>query len=162
VASSDAVMGSADVGHAASMDTSDSTQRLALEQALTWPLPVGNLDDREAMRRHFYRIGAVLLGKERAVRIRDNPDWHSGSPPSQPAQGSRAEGQEGELWLQKSVGLVLQAALWNRPAMVSRKLGSAMSLRICDGTFSKDVWATCNSFRTVSMSIWAKRSSIVA
>ncbi|MDH7503628.1 MAG: hypothetical protein QHJ82_13070 [Verrucomicrobiota bacterium] len=42
-------------------------------------IPVGQLHDLEAMRRHFYRIGAVLLGKEHAVKIRDNPDWHPGS-----------------------------------------------------------------------------------
>lgn len=59
-------------------------------------VPVGNLDDREAMRRHFYRIGAVLLGKEQAVRIRDNPDWHSGSPASQPAPENENADQQGK------------------------------------------------------------------
>jgi hypothetical protein len=59
-------------------------------------IPVGNLDDREAMRRHFYRVGAVLLGKDQAVRIRDNPDWHSGSPGSQPATGNENAVQQGK------------------------------------------------------------------
>lgn len=44
-------------------------------------IPVGNLDDREAMRPHFYRIGAVLLGRVQALRIRANLDWHLSSPP---------------------------------------------------------------------------------
>jgi len=56
-------------------------------------IPVGNLDDREAMRRHFYRIGAVLLGKEQAVRIRDNPDWHSGQPSQASASGAATPGK---------------------------------------------------------------------
>lgn len=45
-------------------------------------IPVGQLDDGGAMARHFYRIAAVLLGKEQATRIRENPRWH----PSQRAQ----------------------------------------------------------------------------
>jgi len=56
-------------------------------------IPVGNLDDREAMRRHFYRIGAVLLGKEQAVRIRDNPNWHLNSPAGQQSQGNEDSSQ---------------------------------------------------------------------
>lgn len=38
-------------------------------------IPVGNLDDRAAMIQHFYRLGRFLLGKTRAITLRDNPDW---------------------------------------------------------------------------------------
>jgi ATP-dependent helicase YprA (DUF1998 family) len=38
-------------------------------------IPTGNLSDREAMRRCFYRIGQVLLGREQATAIRDNTTW---------------------------------------------------------------------------------------
>ena len=38
-------------------------------------IPVGQLDDREAMRRHFFRIGAVLVGRERATQIREGTGW---------------------------------------------------------------------------------------
>jgi hypothetical protein len=27
------------------------------------------------MTRHFYRLGRILLGKERAAKIRDEPSW---------------------------------------------------------------------------------------
>jgi hypothetical protein len=38
-------------------------------------IPVGNLDDRQAMAQHFHSLGRILLGKERAKSIRDNPEW---------------------------------------------------------------------------------------
>ena len=38
-------------------------------------IPVGNLDDRNSMAAHFYRIGRILLGKKQATAIRDRPDW---------------------------------------------------------------------------------------
>ncbi len=38
-------------------------------------IPNGDLDDREAMRRHFFRIGRALLGKERARAVRDDVQW---------------------------------------------------------------------------------------
>lgn len=38
-------------------------------------IPVGNLDDRQAMARHFYRLGRILLGREQANDIRDDPTW---------------------------------------------------------------------------------------
>ncbi len=38
-------------------------------------IPVGNLDDRLAMATHFFRIARVLLGKNKAAEIRDNPNW---------------------------------------------------------------------------------------
>ena len=61
-------------------------------------IPVGNLDDRESMRRHFYRIGQVLLGKEQAVRIRDNPGWHSGQSSQSSASGAKTEGPLRAEW----------------------------------------------------------------
>lgn len=36
-------------------------------------IPVGSLDDRQAMANHFHSLGRILLGKERAKSIRDNP-----------------------------------------------------------------------------------------
>lgn len=41
-------------------------------------IPASNLSDREAMRRYFYRIGQVLLGRDQATMIRDNPTWLDG------------------------------------------------------------------------------------
>ena len=33
------------------------------------------LFDRDAMRQHFFRIGRFLLGKETALKLRDEPTW---------------------------------------------------------------------------------------
>lgn len=38
-------------------------------------IPVGNLDDLQAMAKYFYRIGKVLVGKAKAKEIRDCPTW---------------------------------------------------------------------------------------
>ncbi|MBZ0272689.1 hypothetical protein K8I61_11680 [bacterium] len=38
-------------------------------------IPYGHLTDLEAMRRHFYRLGRILAGREMADRIRDNENW---------------------------------------------------------------------------------------
>ena len=38
-------------------------------------IPVGNLDDPQAMAKYFYRIGKILVGKTKAKDIRDNPAW---------------------------------------------------------------------------------------
>lgn len=38
-------------------------------------IPFGHLSDRDAMVRHFYRLGRILLGKEQAGRLRDEPVW---------------------------------------------------------------------------------------
>lgn len=38
-------------------------------------VPFGHLTDRDAMVRHFYRLGRILLGKEEAARLRDEPAW---------------------------------------------------------------------------------------
>jgi hypothetical protein len=43
-------------------------------------IPVGNLDDPQAMAKYFYRIGKILVGKTKAKDIRDNPVWFE--PPS--------------------------------------------------------------------------------
>ena len=37
----------------------------------------GQLTDPDAMRRHFFRIGRFLLGKDAAQRIRDDFSWHT-------------------------------------------------------------------------------------
>jgi len=40
-------------------------------------IPYGHLTDRDAMVRHFYRLGRLLLGREPATRLRDEPEWFS-------------------------------------------------------------------------------------
>jgi hypothetical protein len=40
-------------------------------------IPASNLSDPEAMRRTFFRIGQVLVGRDRANDIRENPSWFS-------------------------------------------------------------------------------------
>lgn len=42
-------------------------------------IPYGNLSDHQAMSRHFFRLGRILLGRERAAEIRDSTDWHDNS-----------------------------------------------------------------------------------
>jgi hypothetical protein len=38
-------------------------------------IPFGHLTDRDAMRRHFYRLGRILLGKEAADDLRRGDHW---------------------------------------------------------------------------------------
>lgn len=38
-------------------------------------IPFGHLSDRGAMVRHFYRLGRILLGKERATQLKEQPTW---------------------------------------------------------------------------------------
>jgi hypothetical protein len=38
-------------------------------------IPASNLDDREAMSAHFYRIARVLLDGATAQRLRSEPTW---------------------------------------------------------------------------------------
>lgn len=38
-------------------------------------IPYGHLTDREQMRRHFYAIGRILLDRDTARNLRDNPSW---------------------------------------------------------------------------------------
>jgi hypothetical protein len=40
-------------------------------------IPFGHLSDQNAMVRHFYRLGRILLGRERADKLRDHPQWFS-------------------------------------------------------------------------------------
>jgi hypothetical protein len=43
-------------------------------------IAASDLDDRDAMARHFYRLARVLIGQDRAREIRDQPTWfHTGS-----------------------------------------------------------------------------------
>jgi hypothetical protein len=53
-------------------------------------IPFGQLADREAMRRHFYRLGRILLGREDAENLRSNSLWFDGSADSQPANPHEA------------------------------------------------------------------------
>ncbi len=45
-------------------------------------IPFGNLTDREAMRRHFFRLGRILLGRDSANRLRDDASWFEARPGS--------------------------------------------------------------------------------
>jgi SOS-response transcriptional repressor LexA len=38
-------------------------------------IPYTDLDDRAKMSQHFYRLGRILLGKDKAKSLRDNPAW---------------------------------------------------------------------------------------
>jgi hypothetical protein len=52
-------------------------------------IPFGNLSDREAMRRHFFRLGRILLGREGANRVRDDVGWFD-TPAAAPPSGRSA------------------------------------------------------------------------
>ena len=41
-------------------------------------IPFGHLTDREAMVRHFYRLGRIMLGRESADGLRSTPEWFTG------------------------------------------------------------------------------------
>jgi len=41
-------------------------------------IPATDLDDRDAMARHFYRVGRVLMGKDAARGMREKTDWFRG------------------------------------------------------------------------------------
>jgi ATP-dependent helicase YprA (DUF1998 family) len=43
-------------------------------------IPYGQLTDRDAMAKHFYRLGRLLLDRERAATLRDDPSWFEESP----------------------------------------------------------------------------------
>jgi ATP-dependent helicase YprA (DUF1998 family) len=38
-------------------------------------IPFGHLSDRETMRRYFFRLGRLLLGKAKGEQVRDSDDW---------------------------------------------------------------------------------------
>lgn len=38
-------------------------------------IPFGHLSDREAMKRHFYRLGRILSGKGKADELRNDSSW---------------------------------------------------------------------------------------
>ena len=44
-------------------------------------IPFGHLSDRGALVRHFYRLGRIMLGKEEAGRLRDQPLWFTSDRP---------------------------------------------------------------------------------
>jgi hypothetical protein len=41
-------------------------------------IPFGHLTDRDAMIRHFYRLGRIMLDRESADRLRSTPRWFTG------------------------------------------------------------------------------------
>ena len=38
-------------------------------------IPYGNLSERDAMVRHFYRLGRIMLGRDAAERLGREQDW---------------------------------------------------------------------------------------
>jgi hypothetical protein len=42
-------------------------------------IAASDLDDRDAMARHFYRLARALMGQDRARQIRDQPEWFKGA-----------------------------------------------------------------------------------
>lgn len=38
-------------------------------------IPASDLDDRDAMARHFFRLARILMGREQARALRDDPSW---------------------------------------------------------------------------------------
>ena len=59
-------------------------------------IPFGHLTDREQMRRHFFAIGRILLGRDQARDIRENPQWFDA--PSD-EQANTDDGWDGSLEL---------------------------------------------------------------
>jgi hypothetical protein len=62
-------------------------------------IPKGHLEDREAMRRHFYRLGRLLVGKAKATQIRDDAQWFdeaAGIPEAGEPQADRPDPSEGK------------------------------------------------------------------
>jgi hypothetical protein len=51
-------------------------------------IPFGDLTDREAMTRHFFRIARRLVGRERAESLRDAPSWFDAPAPEPPGPGA--------------------------------------------------------------------------
>jgi len=41
-------------------------------------IAASDLDDRDAMARHFFRLARALIGQDRAREIRDQPTWFGG------------------------------------------------------------------------------------
>jgi Domain of unknown function (DUF1998) len=42
-------------------------------------IPASNLSDRDAMTKYFFRIGRILLGKQKAKQLREQADWFDSS-----------------------------------------------------------------------------------
>jgi ATP-dependent helicase YprA (DUF1998 family) len=56
------------------------------------------LFDRDAMRRHFYRLGRLLLGKSLAQKLRDEPSWFEAPSPERLPYATEAAEPEGAAW----------------------------------------------------------------
>ena len=50
-------------------------EELRARQYEVFEIPATDLDDRDAMARHFSRLARALIGKEHARRIKDNLSW---------------------------------------------------------------------------------------
>jgi hypothetical protein len=57
-------------------------------------IAASDLDDRDAMKRHFFRLARVLLGRDKAAAIREQADWYRG-PTKVSASVQYPEGSEG-------------------------------------------------------------------
>lgn len=52
-------------------------------------IPYTDLDDRAKMAQHFYRLGRILLGKDRAKSLRDDPKWFTEATTDQRAESDQ-------------------------------------------------------------------------
>jgi ATP-dependent helicase YprA (DUF1998 family)/SOS-response transcriptional repressor LexA len=116
--------------------------------------------DRQAMIRHFFRLGRVLLGRDRARELRDRPDWFGPMEPRKPERRlpfRRVTGELSErfrtcvplLSLQAAAGAFgdlqrVEAEAWVEPEtsrrlgpgmFVAQVVGHSMEPRIPDGAY---------------------------
>ena len=88
-------------------------------------IPFGHLTDNAAMVKHFYRLGRILLGRERAEALRSAPDWLAGTSVQGgevATSGGRAEADGGHSALAGRFAAALESRLgdgpWRRVAVV--------------------------------------------
>ena len=62
---------------------------LSNKDYLVLEIAASDLDDRDAMARHFYRLAIYLLGKPEARRIRDDKGWFEGGDDPSDSQDGR-------------------------------------------------------------------------
>lgn len=125
-------------------------------------IAASDLNDKGAMKRHFFRLARFLIGREEAVRIRDNPGWFDAKETAAPVVATilpfeRVEPDESEkyqtciplLGLKAAAGsfgesMEALAEAWVRPnssrklshgMFVAQVVGRSMEPRIPDGAY---------------------------
>jgi ATP-dependent helicase YprA (DUF1998 family) len=88
-------------------NTTTATRDRAIREELrsrhywVFEIPASDLDDRGAMAGHFFRLGQVLLGRDRATAIRSRSDWFDRA--SQEAVSSHPPGSDDAGPVQQTV-----------------------------------------------------------